>query len=102
MLATLIGMEKLGGFSMLNIAKSISIFLTVLLLDIVRYRLLSPSHPLHGIPGPVSAKLSQLWLFHKVVRGQVRHDMQKVHARYGDIVRIGECPPPKTERLDLR
>lgn len=65
-------------------------FLAALTISIVHYRLLSTSHPLHGLPGPLLARCSQVWIFSRVLMGQTRHDMRAVHARYGDVVRIGE------------
>ncbi|KAF7351056.1 High nitrogen upregulated cytochrome P450 monooxygenase 2 [Mycena sanguinolenta] len=62
--------------------------LATLTLSVVLYRL-SPLHPLWHIPGPISLKFSNLVIAYHSVRGK-RHDyMEKLHRRYGKIVRIG-------------
>ena len=53
------------------------------------YRVFWPWHPLYSIPGPLLARVSQLWIFGCVLHGQTRHDLQRLHAKYGDVVRIG-------------
>ncbi|KAF7362288.1 Cytochrome P450 [Mycena venus] len=62
--------------------------LATLVFSVVAYRL-SPFHPLAHIPGPLSLKVSNLVIAYHSVRGK-RHDlMEKLHRRYGKIVRIG-------------
>lgn len=46
-------------------------------------------HPLYHVPGPFMCRLTQLWLVKSLVRGKTRFDIQALHDRYGDIVRIG-------------
>lgn len=48
-------------------------------------------HRLRRFPGPFSARLSRFYAFHKAtktVRGC--EDIQKLHAKYGDFVRVGK------------
>ncbi|KAJ6020049.1 hypothetical protein N7499_003344 [Penicillium canescens] len=45
-------------------------------------------HPLARIPGPVLAKFSPLWIMGSLYRGSYNSDLQKLHARYGTVVRI--------------
>ncbi|CAI6065999.1 unnamed protein product [Clonostachys chloroleuca] len=59
-----------------------------LLISILVYRAFF--HRLRGFPGPFNARLSRFYAFSKVaktVRGC--EDVQKLHAQYGDFVRIG-------------
>lgn len=46
---------------------SVAAFLGGLGLSILHYRLLSSSHPLHDIPGPLLARASKWWLLYKVL-----------------------------------
>ena len=70
-------------------ASAIIIYLAVLSLSILFYRLVSPRHPLHAVPGPLLARSSQLWLTYQVFAGQPRKAIQAAHQRYGDVIRIG-------------
>lgn len=64
-------------------------FLLVLVLSILYYRLFSKSHPLHHIPGPVLAQSTQLYQLYQLYLGRPRVNQQKLHRRYGAVVRIG-------------
>lgn len=65
------------------------IFLASLTTSILYYRLLSPSHPLAKVPGPLLARATQLWIFRVVYLGQTRRVIQELHQKYGEVVRIG-------------
>jgi hypothetical protein len=52
------------------------------------YRL-SPVHPLAMYHGPVLNKISKLKTFHTANRGHLHEAYQKLHEKYGDIVRVG-------------
>ncbi|KAL8287048.1 hypothetical protein RQP46_004054 [Phenoliferia psychrophenolica] len=67
----------------------LGIFLASLTTSILYYRLLSPSHPLASIPGPLLARATQLYIFSRVYFGQTRRDVQAMHVKYGPVVRIG-------------
>ncbi|KAJ7876155.1 cytochrome P450 [Mycena olivaceomarginata] len=62
--------------------------LSILTLSVVAYRL-SPLHPLAHVPGPISLKFSNLVIAYHSVRGKRNDYMEKLHKRYGKIVRIG-------------
>ncbi|KZP07807.1 cytochrome P450 [Athelia psychrophila] len=55
---------------------------------VAAYRL-SPFHPLANYPGPTLSKLSKLTLAWKMYCGRQHLYYQELHARYGDIVRVG-------------
>lgn len=47
-------------------------------------------HRLRHIPGPVLARLSSFYLLAKVFVGlQTQFDLERLHSKYGDFVRIG-------------
>lgn len=69
-------------------AISFATFMLGLSLSILYYRLLSSSHPLSHIPGPILARATKLWLFAKIQGGKSREDLEKIHAIYGPVVRI--------------
>lgn len=57
--------------------------------SILAYRA-SPLHRLHRFPGPRPARLSQLYMTWRSFRGgQIYEDVRALHARYGDVVRVG-------------
>ena len=72
-----------------QILASLGIWLTALTVSILLYRSVLPFHPLHHIPGPLLAKSTQLSQFRSLVRGRPRIDQQKLHQKYGPVVRIG-------------
>lgn len=45
-------------------------------------------HPLRKIPGPFLARISRLWLWHRVYVGDAEIAQRALHARYGPLVRI--------------
>ncbi|KAL8278141.1 hypothetical protein RQP46_009465 [Phenoliferia psychrophenolica] len=63
-------------------------FLTGLSASILHYRLLSLSHPLHDIPGPLFARASKWWLMSSVLSGDIRDHVAAAHAKYGKVVRL--------------
>lgn len=65
-----------------------AVYLSALGASIAIYRT-TPLHPLSHIPGPFLAKLTQLWFFRQAMLGRTRHTLQEMHARYGDVVRVG-------------
>lgn len=73
--------------------------LTSLALSIAFYRLFL--HDLASVPGPLLARLTQLHTWSVVVGGQTRKDMRALHAKYGDIVRIGVLAVFAADRLQF-
>ncbi|ETN45185.1 uncharacterized protein HMPREF1541_10062 [Cyphellophora europaea CBS 101466] len=63
-------------------------FVTGCLASTVIYRV-SPSHRLHGVPGPFAARLSIWYFMWKNVGLQGPSWFEEIHARYGEVVRIG-------------
>lgn len=63
-------------------------FLAVLTTSVVLYRL-SPIHPLARYPGPLPHKISKWYFSWIVMQGQSHIHVQRLHERYGDVVRIG-------------
>lgn len=61
---------------------SISCLLGLVYLLYIRY-----ASPLANVPGPLSAGLSRLWLAHHSRKGDMHRVMQKLHRKYGTIVR---------------
>lgn len=57
---------------------------------VVAYRL-SPLHPLAKFPGPLGAKVSKLWMVYITSKGSAHETGRRLHAQYGEVVRIGEC-----------
>lgn len=47
------------------------------------------SSPLWSIPGPFVTRMTRLWYFIRVWRGQFSKDNIAVHQKYGEIVRLG-------------
>jgi hypothetical protein len=64
-------------------------YLTTLSGSIIAYRL-SPIHPLAKYPGPTMGKVTRLWELYKVLGGKKRIYHQKLHEKYGDVVRTGK------------
>ena len=64
-------------------------YLISLSLSILYYRLISPSHPLHAVPGPVLAKASQLWYLRLVQSDRAHSKGLDLVKKYGPTVRIG-------------
>ncbi|OBZ68798.1 hypothetical protein A0H81_11369 [Grifola frondosa] len=67
---------------------SFGTYLSVLVSSILMYRI-SPFHPLAQYPGPLLNKLSKFRLACVAGSGRQYLYIQKLHERYGDIVRIG-------------
>ncbi|KAJ7266575.1 cytochrome P450 [Mycena rebaudengoi] len=67
---------------------SYTLYYSGLLLFIGAYRI-SPAHSLSKYPGPLGCKLSKLWLVYISSQGKLYLYIQALHAKYGDIVRIG-------------
>lgn len=91
LIPTAIGMleSTLLSFSLSQTLLSISLSLCALALSTVYYRILSPRHPLHHIPGPFIARSTQLWLFQRLYNGRPRVDQHDLHQKFGPVVRIG-------------
>ena len=79
----------LGSYTFLQSIAILVSFLLVLVLSILYYRLLSPSHPLHHIPGPVLARSTQLYQLYQLYLGRPRVNQQQLHNLYGPVVRVG-------------
>ncbi|KIV99877.1 uncharacterized protein PV09_08544 [Verruconis gallopava] len=60
-----------------------------LAISVLFYRVISPFHPLHHVPGPPLAKCTQIAQFWSLYKGRPRVDQWKLHQRYGPVVRIG-------------
>ncbi|OBZ68976.1 hypothetical protein A0H81_11349 [Grifola frondosa] len=67
---------------------SFGTYLSVLVSSILMYRI-SPFHPLAQYPGPLLNKLSKFFMAYIAGSGKQYLYIQKLHERYGDIVRIG-------------
>lgn len=57
-----------------------------LLISIAIYRVFF--HPLANVPGPLLAKLSSLWLLSKTYTGVEASTLQRLHRKYGPVLRI--------------
>lgn len=76
-------------FAPAQILLSFLAWLSALGTSILVYRLVLPIHPLHHIPGPLSAKSTQLCQFYSLFKGRPRVDQRRLHERYGPVIRIG-------------
>jgi hypothetical protein len=45
-------------------------------------------HPLRHFAGPLEARATRIWYCRKLLSGKVSFEIGKVHAKYGDVVRI--------------
>ncbi|KAJ3525055.1 hypothetical protein NM688_g8461 [Phlebia brevispora] len=63
-------------------------YIGTLLTSIVLYRI-GPFHPLARYPGPLPARISKLWHVWIVSRGKQHLYLQRMHEKYGDVVRMG-------------
>ncbi|KAL8296862.1 hypothetical protein RB601_003680 [Gaeumannomyces tritici] len=45
-------------------------------------------HPLARFPGPLSGAIQDIWVSRKWVGGRWPHEVEKLHEKYGDVVRI--------------
>ncbi|KAI0075130.1 high nitrogen upregulated cytochrome P450 monooxygenase 2 [Panus rudis PR-1116 ss-1] len=71
-----------------SIPLSFLTYYTTLVSSILLYRL-SPFHPLANVPGPLLSKLSQWHMIIVTQTGKRHVYIQRLHEKYGDIVRIG-------------
>ena len=62
-------------------------FLLLSVLGLSLYR--AYLHPLRHIPGPLTTKLSSLWLYYHTYIGDQCSQIHKLHEKYGPIVQIG-------------
>lgn len=62
-----------------------ALFLAFIVGFIVKRRYLSP---LRRFPGPFWASVTRWWLVRQVFEGKHEHNMLRLHAKYGPIVRI--------------
>ncbi|KZP24070.1 high nitrogen upregulated cytochrome P450 monooxygenase 2 [Athelia psychrophila] len=67
---------------------SFVIYVASLVASVVIYRL-GPFHPLAKYPGPMTGKLSKLWMSYVATTGRQHIYYNSLHHKYGDIVRIG-------------
>jgi predicted tellurium resistance membrane protein TerC len=51
-----------------DVALCVGAFLISIGASIFHYRVISTSHPLHSVPGPFLAKVTQFWLFKVVLK----------------------------------
>lgn len=77
--------------SLIMTALSIAVGLAVLtglgLLYTVLVALLSP---LRNVPGPVSARFTNLFYLNRVRHGRFHHENKTLHSKYGPVLRLGE------------
>lgn len=71
----------------------IPLFWGTLATSIILYRL-SPWHPLARYPGPLLCKISKLYGAFISMSGKQHIFYTKLHAQYGDVVRIGSSVHP--------
>ena len=71
-----------------GIAVSFLVYWSTILGSVIFYRL-SPFHPLARYPGPIMWKLTKFWGLYKERSGKQHVHVQRLHERYGDVVRIG-------------
>lgn len=64
------------------------VFITIILYPITHAIYNVYFHPLSKIPGPFIWSASRLPYVRSLIRGNLVHDVQKFHARYGPIVRV--------------
>ncbi|KAL5529682.1 hypothetical protein ACEPAG_5667 [Sanghuangporus baumii] len=64
------------------------LFYISLAVSIVLYRI-SPLHPLATFPGPLSLKISKLFLAYHASTGKQHILFKKLHEKYGSVVRVG-------------
>lgn len=64
------------------------IYWATLATSIVLYRL-SPWHPLAKYPGPLVCKITKFWFAFLSLKGKQHTYYAELHAKYGDIVRVG-------------
>ncbi|KAI0772263.1 cytochrome P450 [Irpex lacteus] len=70
------------------VAVTYSLFWCTLSLSVILYRL-SPFHPLARYPGPLLCKVSKWWMIWETRGGTQHRWCQRLHRRYGDVVRTG-------------
>ena len=75
--------------TIIEIALVLASFLTTIGLCVLYYRVLSSAHPLHHVPGPILARITQLGQFYQLVIGKPRVYQRRLHQLFGPIVRIG-------------
>jgi hypothetical protein len=89
MLALLFGpplVLKLG--SRLSFFTFLSVYVLSLVLSVTLYRV-SPFHPLSRFPGPFFARISRVWWSYACRAGHQHILLQRLHDKYGDVVRVG-------------
>lgn len=73
-----------------TVVYSCTVYWAVITFLVVAYRL-SPFHPLAKYPGPVTARISKLWMaFCVVAEGHSHSTLKRLHERYGEVLRTGE------------
>jgi hypothetical protein len=65
-----------------------TVYWATLSASIVVYRL-SPWHPLAKYPGPLICKVTKFWFAFLSLRGKQHIYYDELHAKYGDVVRVG-------------
>nr|BAL05147.1 cytochrome P450 [Phanerodontia chrysosporium] len=71
-----------------GLALGFTTYFAALLVSITLYRI-SPFHPIARYPGPLLAKISKIYHVSKIWSGKQHVYLQRLHEKYGDIVRIG-------------
>lgn len=90
-----VGLTQWGGFPVLISLIRTTLFAATFNIglgsSIVLYRAFF--HRLHHFPGPFLAKLTRFYAMSKVAtKLQANVDIQKLHEKYGDFVRVGTMP----------
>ncbi|KAI0035614.1 high nitrogen upregulated cytochrome P450 monooxygenase 2, partial [Vararia minispora EC-137] len=70
------------------VVSTYTLYYSMLLFYTGFYRV-SRLHPLSQYPGPFMAKISKFWLAFVVSQGKAHLYFKRLHAQYGDIVRVG-------------
>lgn len=70
------------------IALAVTTYVLALLGSVAVYRL-SPFHPLAPYPGPLVCKVTNLWTAYIASTGKSHRYYEKLHEKYGKVVRIG-------------
>lgn len=74
-----------------NVSTAGTAFVAATVCSMLLYRGLL--HRLRHIPGPILARLSSFYILTRIFTGlQTQVDLERLHSKYGDFVRIGQPP----------